>query len=452
MIRAAVSGVMLLLLLWPCALAAQEEAAATAEAAESVLPDFGARTVPGESVVDLADFVSSNMEATGSVPDLAQVRTADGELRTMTTAEVFVLLARAAYLWRTTGNLPETVPITPDEVSPPVLDAVDVVLPPEDLDVGREIPTEQFLGQCPAVVRWADRLQVIPTAVWVDGKRLSAAEYLAGLAVCVSYAYWEGELSDTIFLPAYAPPTSWAKEAEPSYAEAEYAQAEEQPAAEEPLYATAEASEYGAEEAAELAGQYESAEVPLEELEGQEEEFPIEEDLAGEDWWGEEESWGEEYGAGLTQEEEFGEYEEEPPEEEVGEEEVWAEEYPEDFEEWEGPQGSEYEIAPGVTVIPEPGDTVSGIVDMVVSYSGPPAKFVIFTFDAKGEAMMNTPPYSSRWDTSKLEPGTHQVRIQILGEDEEVLIDQTSAYTVVAPARKESPSGAGTKAPEAGGS
>jgi len=438
MIRSAVLGLILLLLLSPGASLAQEEPPATAGAAESVLPDFGARTVTGESVVDLADFVSSSMEATGSVPDLAQVRTADGGLRTMTAGEVFVLLARATYLWRTTGNLPETVPITPDQVSPPVLDAEDVVLPPEDLDVGRQVPTEQFLGQCPAVVRWADRLQVTPTAVWVDGRRLSAAEYLAGLAICVGYAYWEGELSDTIFLPAYAPPTSWAKEAKPAYAEADYAQAEEQPAGEEPLYGTAEASEYGGEEAAGSAGEYESAEAPLEELEGQEEEFPTEDE-----GWGDEQTWGEEYGAGTTDEAEFGEYEEEVPEEELGEQ-AWEEEYPEDFEEWEEPQGPEYEIAPKLMVIPEPGDTVSGIVDMVASYSGPPAKFVIFTFDAKGEAMMNTPPYSSRWDTSKLEPGTHQVRIQVLGEDEQALIDQTSAYTVVAPAPK--------KPPEAGGS
>ena len=249
-----------------------------------------------------------------------------------------------------------------------------------------------------------------------------------------------GELSDTIFLPAYAPPTSWAKEAKPAYAEAEYAQAEEQPTGEEPLYGTAEASEYGGEQPAESAGESGNVEVPLEQLEGQEEELPIEEEaLAGEGA-----GWGEEYGTGASGEEGLGSYQGEPPEEGVAEAGVGEEEYPEDFEGSEEPQGSEYEIAPMLTVIPEPGDTVSGIVDMVVSYSGPPAKFVIFTFDAKGEVMMNTPPYSSRWDTSKLEPGTHQVRIQVLGEDEGVLVDQTSAYTVVAPAPK--------KPPEAGGS
>jgi hypothetical protein len=434
MIRAAVSGLILLLLLSPCASPAQEETAATAGAAESALPNFGARTVPGESAVDLADFVASSMAATGSAPDLAQVRTSDGELRTMTAAEIFVLLARTAYLWRATGALPETVPITPDQVSPPVLDAEDLVLPPEDLEVGREVPTEQFLSQSAAVVRWADRLQVIPTAVWVDGKRLSAAEYLAGLAVCVSYAYWEGELSDSIFLPAYAPPTSWARESEP-YAEAEYAQEEEQPAGEEALYETAEASGYGEEEGGESAGEYAA---PLEALEGQEEQFPTEEESwagegLGEEWWGEEEAWGQEYGAGLGEEEEPGGYEEETWQDESGEQ-VWEEQYPEDFEEWEEPQGPEPEVAPKLMVIPEPGDTVSGIVDMVASYSGPPARFVIFTFDGKVEVMMNTPPYSARWDTSKLEPGVHQVRIQVFGEDEQALIDQTSAYAVVAPA------------------
>jgi hypothetical protein len=414
MIRAAVLGLILLLLLCPSACTAQQEAAATTDATQSDLPNFGARTVPGEAIVDLADFVDGNLAATGSVPDLAQVRTADGELRTMTAAEVFVLLARTAYLWRTTGAMPETVPITPDEVTAPVLDVEDAVLPPEDLEVGREVATEQFLAQCPAVVRWADRLQVIPTAVWVDGKRLSAAEYLAGLAVCVSYAYWDGQLSETIFLPIYAPPKSWGPEVEPAYANAEYAQAEEA-GGEQPLAEGAEASQYAEGEEAQYADESESGGSPGEQSpEGYEEE------------------------GGLAQEEYLGGYEEAAPQE--GVEEEYAPE-PEAHEETGEPAA---EVAPKLAVIPEPGDTVSGIVDMVASYSGPPARFVIFTVDAKADIIMNSPPYSYRWDTSALKPGTHQVRIQVLGEDDRVLIDQTSAYTVVAPTPRKSPGSVGS--------
>jgi len=432
MIRAAVSGLIFLLLLSPSASLGQQQTAAPAPADEAALPNFGGRMVPGEAVVDLADFISSNLEATGATPDLAQVRTAGGELRNVTAAEVFVLLARTAYLWRTTGNLPDTVPITPDEVSPPVLDAQDVVLPAEDTSVGREAPTEQFLAQCPAVVRWVDRLQVIPTAVWVAGSRLSATEYLAGLAICVSYAYWEGDLSDTIFLPAYAPPTSWAGEAE--YAQAQSAPAGEAATGGAPASETTEASAPAAEQASAYSEEAGTGEGYSEEGLAGGEEYN-EQGLVGE----EEQGPTEEGGAGTA----MG-YEEAAPEGVAPEAEASGEYAPE-YEQSAEPQASEPGIPPTLEIIPEPGDTVRGMVDIVASYSGPPATGVIFTIDGRGEVIMNSPPYSYRWNTAGLEPGPHQVRVQVFGEDDSSLIDQTNAYIVAAPPPKKSPGNVGSK-------
>jgi hypothetical protein len=71
-------------------------------------------------------------------------------------------------------------------------------------------------------------------------------------------------------------------------------------------------------------------------------------------------------------------------------------------------------------------------VDLVASYAGPPERFVIFTLDARNEVIRNFPPYSYRWDTHGLEPGIHTVRVQVLGADDKVLADQTTAYLVVA--------------------
>ncbi|MFB3881845.1 MAG: Ig-like domain-containing protein [Armatimonadota bacterium] len=422
MMRAALLGVLLLLLSASVGLA-QEPAATSSDAAESGLPDFGARTVAGEAVVDLADFVSSSLAASGSVPELAQVRTADGEFRTLTAAEVFVMLARTAYLWRTVGELPETVTITPDDVTPPALDAEDLVSPP-DPDFGREVPTEQFLAQSPAVVRWVDRLRVIPTAVWVNGSRLSAADYLAGLAICIGHAYWDGELADSIFLPVYAPPQSWVAEAQTEYAGREYA-GEEASEGEEPLYGGMQESVSSGEGDGEYSEEAQPIEPSeLEQLEGQ----------------GEEEGWDSDYDTGYD--EDGGDdwaYEEEegaPDDYQDGAGDEGETEYAPEAEGYEEPAPPPPAIPVRLAVSPEPGDTVSGVVDLIASYSGPPARFVVFTIDSRSDVIMDAAPYSYRWDTTELEPGAHQVRVQVLGEDDAVLADQTSAYTVAAPPKR----------------
>jgi hypothetical protein len=175
----------------------------------SDLPSFDPHVVPGESVVELADFVTGYLAETGALPDFAQVRTADARLRGISMADAFALLARTAYLWQATDQLPATVPIAPDEVSAPVPDFEDLPTAESDAETGVEVSTEQFLSVCADTVRWIDRLRVIPTAIWVDGVRLSAAQYLAGLAICIQYAYWEGELYDYLHLPDYSPPQAW---------------------------------------------------------------------------------------------------------------------------------------------------------------------------------------------------------------------------------------------------
>ena len=180
-------------------------------AAGDGLPSFSERTVSGEGVVDLADFISGYVADAGTIPDFMQVQTADGGLRRISAAEAFILLARTAYLWQTMGGLPATIPIAPDGVSAPLLDPEDLPDPNADFEQGRVISTDEFLAQCGPTVRWVDRLHTVPTAVTFAEERLSAADYLSGLAVCIQYAYWYGGLEETLFLPWYDPPQSWVR-------------------------------------------------------------------------------------------------------------------------------------------------------------------------------------------------------------------------------------------------
>ncbi len=356
MLRTLVAVFVLLGLLagWACAQTPGAEPAPAGELDAGQLPDLSDQAATGQAVADLADFICGCLNDSGTVPDWASVQTVSGRPRRVSAAEVFVLLARTVYLWNSSGEIPATVPITPQDVNPPQLDAEDIPQGEFDPESGREINTKDFLGWCADTVYWVDRLHTIPTAVWlVDGERLSATEYLAGLAICVQYGYFEDDLLDYIFLPAYAPPQSWVK--------AFQAAAPEQVAAEEGVVAE-EAT------AVEPAASEEASAAP-----------------AGPE-------------GALAPEEEQPQY-----------------------------------PSPSLVLLPEPGKQVSGVVDMLAVYSGPPADYVIFGVDGKTKTITNAPPYTYRWDTSALAPGSHAFRARIYGEDDVLLIDQVSAYTVVPP-------------------
>jgi hypothetical protein len=328
-------------------------------------PDDAWRNVPGESVVELADFVSGCLADAGTVPDYAQVRSADGRPRRISGAEIFILLARTVHLWQVTGQLPTTVPLTPDAVRAPVIDPEDLPESTADFSTGREIPTHQFLAQCAEAVRWVDRLHIVPTAVWVEGNRLSAAEYLGGLTICIQYAYYEGALQDSLLLPRYAPPNTWvarvtrvssmASPSPPAPAEHE-AGAAPQP-------------------------------TTFEQVQPEEDAPPVT------------------YPSGAL----------------------------------EGP-ALEPVTRPQLMLFPEPGAELRGKVDLVASYRGPSARFVIFAIDGLNRAIINYPPYSLRWDTSAACPGKHTVRVTVLGDEDAVLMDQVSAFTVQPEAEQEAES------------
>jgi hypothetical protein len=322
--------------------------------------DVAYGNVPGESVVELADFVSGYLADAGTVPDWMQVRLADGRMSRVSVADVFILLARTVSLWQVMGQLPETIPFSPGETNAPVIDPEDVPAGEPDLDTGREISTEQFLAQCAETVRWVDRLHVIPTAVWVEGERLSATEYLAGMAVCIQYAYYEGELYDYLFLPlpGYAPPTGWLERVSGVSGLPSPATEAEPDVLAETMY-------------------YEGAEVgettePMTNL-------PLAADQPA-----------------VTR-----------------------------------------PVRAQLMLFPEPGSELAGKVDLVASYAGPPEQFVVFAVDGATRAIVNFPPYSFRWDTSSVSPGLHSVRVTVLGNDDAVLADQISAFTVVMPKAEE---------------
>jgi len=340
------------------------EAAPAAEVsapAAPVAPAGSTAEATGQSVVDLATFISAYLADTGRLPDLVQVQTGAGSLRVLTAAEAFILIARTVDLWRTNGERPSVVPIAPADVQRPYLRPEDAPETAVDVTVGQEVSTEMFLMPIDDTVGWVDDQRRLPTSVYVDGERLTATQYLAGLAICIEYADSHSGLEDTIFLPKFGPPLGWIDAAQVSGEGA--GEGEE---------AATESSENSAAGGEQSAGENTAQALPT----GLRPMAPV----------------------AVAQEPGFA------PEE-----------------------------MPRMTVFPEPGRTVSGVVELVVSYTGPRAKFVIFSIDSATRAVMNIPPFGYRWNTSAVPPGSHAVGVEVLGEGNVVLLNQVSGYIVVAP-------------------
>ena len=313
--------------------ALEEEEAMEEEPAPATL------AITGASVVALAKSLVTSFGATGAVPDWGQVRTAGGSQRISAT-DVFVVLLRTAQRWDAEGALPATVPLDLGAVSPPRLD-------PEDLEVGgtaekapREIQTELFLGQTGDVMRFLEEGEMVPTAVWVNGERLSAAEYLSGLAICIDYAHTQGTLEDTLYVAHLTPPQVWIRHTELLMQSDQLADE-----------ATSDTEETGAA-------------VPL---------------LAA-------------------------------------------------------PTVAPRPVKPALSIFPKTGARVSGVVDLVVNYTGPAGVYVAFEVDGKAKGVTNAPPFGFHWDTAPYAPGKHQlvVRAQTGGGME--IVSQTATY-VVAPSK-----------------
>lgn len=320
-------------------------ASAEEVAPSQILLAGGGGQIPGEYAVELADFIASYLVESNTAPDWAQVRTSEGSLQLISIADAFSLLARTTYLWQALGHLPDYVPIAPSDLRAPVIDPQDVLTSADDQSGARQIPTDQFLAQCAPTVQWIDRLRIIPTAVWVDGERLSATEYLAGLAVCIQYAYYQGDLESHLLLPRYGPPRAWAQTAARAPIGTSLA-------ALPSLMPAASPAEPSQAETAEEPGSAEGY--------GSRDEFP----------------------------------------------------------------------APRLTLFPEPGSELRGLVNLVAVYEGPPPRFVMFYVDGVKRFITNLPPYSCRWDTAEERPGRHSVQVNVLGDDDTVLTSLIARFTV----------------------
>lgn len=189
-------------------------ASACVAAAQSATdtPDDG---VPGQvqltgvSVADMAQFVAGVASDSGGVPDWAQARTTAGRLQRLSATDAFVALARALAAWDASGQFPESVTIAVGGVTPPVLATGDLPDPKREPLPQQEVVSDLFVSQVTEALRRIDQFHLLPTALGVGGKRLSAAQTLDCLAVVVDYAFRNGKLDEALYVPDVTPPPMW---------------------------------------------------------------------------------------------------------------------------------------------------------------------------------------------------------------------------------------------------
>ncbi len=167
--------------------------------------------VPSTSVADLVHALSKRLGESGSVPEWGRVAVAKAERPRLSAADMFMLLTKAAQSWQTDHRLPDSIPLAIGGIDPPILDPQDYPTPTVDQEKGRNVNADQVLAFAGETLRWMEQSGSVPTAVWIGGERLSAAEYLAALVICLDYAFSSEGMGKTLFLPDYSPPLSWAQ-------------------------------------------------------------------------------------------------------------------------------------------------------------------------------------------------------------------------------------------------
>ena len=315
------------LLLFAAALPARAQAAAATPPAPA--------TVSGSALIALADSLWARASETGAVPDNLPLILPDASQIEVSAALAFNLFLATINLWQTDGSFPASVLLPSTPPAPPQLDPRDILPRPSDPSrlPTRQLAAASLIAQCPAIAQWAFRVGGLPTAVWIDGERYSAGEFLVAMAQFIQQASRRSAFPASLLIPRCVAPRSW-----PSAGPAASAQAA--PPASLPVLVTPQPPGEAA-----------------------------------------------------------------PP------------------------------AQPRFSLLPHTGTKVSGFVDLVGEYSGPPPKFVAFLIDGKDRYLTNSQPYSYRWRLEGVAPGEHRVTARAFGQPDEVLAE-ASIVLLVVPASK----------------
>jgi len=158
------------------------------------------KQVPFSAAIEVAEQACLAVANTGAVPETFQITLAGGEEERLLAAQALGLLAAAAAAVR--RNTYSFLTLLPEESGAPVAISGNLAARSTPL----LISTPALLAEGQAVLDFTLALGAFPSAVWVSGERLSAAEFLTALATALQFLAGSGRLPDHVrIIPCYAP-------------------------------------------------------------------------------------------------------------------------------------------------------------------------------------------------------------------------------------------------------
>lgn len=162
-----------------------------------------AQRIAAPSVLQCARGVHQELVQNGRLPDQVSMAAAAGGETTLTLGQAALVFAEALGGLTGTGRLPDAIEVAGDGA------AGVTGASPGSPNAGAVVSVAALGQQCRALSVMSRRFGGLPLAVWVDGQRLTLAEFAGSVVAALSEFAERAQLPARIIIPRAMPPPAW---------------------------------------------------------------------------------------------------------------------------------------------------------------------------------------------------------------------------------------------------
>jgi len=156
----------------------------------------------------MALSAAAAMQSEGAIPDRIYIRRPQGGSTRMTSDDALVFFCRLLADWHESGALPQRIELPRRAYRSRRTPAV-APYKATDEPGAPSVKTESLARQCRAMVELVGRLRDLPQAVWVDGERISSAQFFGTVLACLAAAARDKRLPEKATVPSWRGPERW---------------------------------------------------------------------------------------------------------------------------------------------------------------------------------------------------------------------------------------------------
>jgi hypothetical protein len=156
----------------------------------------------------MALSAAAAMQSEGAIPDRIYIRRPQGGSTRMTPDDALVFFSRLLADWRESGALPQRVAL-PGRAYHSRRSPAVASYKASDEPGAPFVKTESLARQCRATVELVGRLRDVPRAVWVDGERISSAQFFGTVLACLAAGAQDKRLPEKVAVPSWRGPDKW---------------------------------------------------------------------------------------------------------------------------------------------------------------------------------------------------------------------------------------------------